>query len=112
MAATAESTAGSTEARSAATVDLVRRHAHRAWPWHLVGIMGEPRRMAYYDFNDPGLAQKAIWVSVSTIGGFILVFSALLLVIILLASHRRAVAIIPPLTFALALRPLRKLPVY
>ena len=73
--------------------------------------MGEPRRMAYYDFNDPGLAQKAIWVSVSTIGGFILVFSALLLVIILLASHRRAVAIIPPLTFALALRPLRKLPV-
>jgi cytochrome c oxidase subunit 1 len=66
--------------------------------------------MAYYDFNNPGLAQQAIWVSVSAIGGFVLVFSALLLVIILVASHRRPVAAIPPLTFALALRPERKLP--
>jgi cytochrome c oxidase subunit 1 len=82
-----------------------------ALPWHLVGVMGEPRRMAYYDFNNPGLAQQAIWVSVSAIGGFVLVFSAFLLITILLASHRRPVAVIPPLTFALALRPVRKLPV-
>jgi cytochrome c oxidase subunit I len=79
-------------------------------PWHLVGVMGEPRRMAYYDFNDPALAQQAIWVAVSAIGGFILVLSALLLIVILLASHRMPVASIPPLTFALALRPPRALP--
>ena len=82
-----------------------------ALPWHLVGVMGEPRRMAYYDFSNPDLAQQAIWVSVSAIGGFILVFSAFLLVMILLASHRQPVAAIPPLTFALALHPERKLPV-
>ncbi len=57
-------------------------------PWHLVGIMGQPRRMAYFDFTDPALAPQAIWVSVSAIGGFVLVFSAILLLGVLLASHR------------------------
>jgi cytochrome c oxidase subunit 1 len=79
-------------------------------PWHVVGIMGQPRRMSYYDYSDPGLAPQAIWVSVSAIGGFVLVFSALLLVGVLLASHRRPVAAIPPLAFSLALRPPRSLP--
>jgi cytochrome c oxidase subunit 1 len=79
-------------------------------PWHVVGIMGQPRRMSYYDYSDPGLAPQAIWVSLSAIGGFVLVFSALLLVGLLLASHRRPVAAIPPLTFSLALRPPRSLP--
>ena len=23
-------------------------------PWHVVGVMGQPRRMAYYDYTDPG----------------------------------------------------------
>jgi cytochrome c oxidase subunit 1 len=73
--------------------------------------MGQPRRMAYYDYNDPGLAPQAIWVGVSAIGGFVLVFSALLLIGILVASHRRTEpATIPPLTFSLALRPPRTLP--
>jgi cytochrome c oxidase subunit I len=79
-------------------------------PWHLVGIMGEPRRMAYYDFTDPALAPQAIWVSISAIGGIVLVFSALLLLGILLASHRRPLGSVPPLTFALALSPPRRLP--
>ena len=80
-------------------------------PWHLVGIMGQPRRMAYFDFSNPALAPQAIWVSISAIGGFVLVFSALLLIGILLASHRRSAGTVPPLTFALALRPPRSLPV-
>ena len=42
-------------------------------PWHLVGVMGQPRRMAYYDFTDPALAPQAIWVSISAVGGFVLV---------------------------------------
>jgi cytochrome c oxidase subunit 1 len=79
-------------------------------PWHLVGMMGEPRRMAYYDFTDPALAPQAIWVSVSAIGGFLLVASALLLLGILLVSHRRPLGSIPPLTFALAVHPPRTLP--
>ena len=34
-------------------------------PWHAVGVMGQPRRMAYFDFSDPALAAQAIWVSLS-----------------------------------------------
>jgi cytochrome c oxidase subunit 1 len=79
-------------------------------PWHVVGLMGQPRRMAYYDYSDPALAPQAIWVSLSAIGGFVLVFSALLFVGVLLASHRRPLAAVPPLTFSLALRPPRTLP--
>ena len=79
-------------------------------PWHLVGAMGQPRRMAYYDFADPALAPQAIWVSVSTIGGFILVFSALLLIGILLPSHRGPSAAVSPLKFSLAVNPPRRLP--
>ena len=79
-------------------------------PWHLVGVMGQPRRMAYYDFTDPALASQAIWVSVSAIGGFVLVFSALLLIGVLLASHRGPAAAISPLKFSLAVNPPRRLP--
>ena len=79
-------------------------------PWHLVGVMGQPRRMAYYDFTDPALAPQAIWVSVSAIGGFILLLSAMLLVGVLLASHRGPNVAIPPLKFSLAVNPPRRLP--
>ena len=79
-------------------------------PWHLVGIMGQPRRMAYYDYTDPALAPQAIWVSISAFGGFVLVFSALLLVGVLLASHRGAAAANSPLKFSLAVHPPRFLP--
>ncbi len=79
-------------------------------PWHLVGVMGQPRRMAYFDYTDPALAPQAIWVSISAVGGFVLVFSALLLVGVLLASHRGAAVGQPPLKFSLAVHPPRLLP--
>jgi cytochrome c oxidase subunit 1 len=79
-------------------------------PWHLVGVMGQPRRMSYYDFTDSALASQAIWVSVSAIGGFILVFSAMLMLGVLLASHRGPIAAVSPLKFSLAVRPPHHLP--
>ncbi len=79
-------------------------------PWHLVGIMGQPRRMAYYDYTDPALAPQAIWVSISALGGFVLLFSALLLVGILFASQRGPVAENSPLKFSLAVHPPSVLP--
>jgi cytochrome c oxidase subunit 1 len=79
-------------------------------PWHAVGVMGQPRRMAYFDFSDPALAAQAIWVSLSAVGGFVLVFSALLLIGVLLASHRAPVTTVPPLAFSLAVHPPRSLP--
>jgi cytochrome c oxidase subunit 1 len=55
-------------------------------PWHIVGLMGQPRRMAYYDWSDPLAAQQAPWVVASAIGGAILLISAALVLIILIRS--------------------------
>jgi cytochrome c oxidase subunit 1 len=79
-------------------------------PWHLVGIMGQPRRMAYYDFANSALSSQGVWVSVSAIGGFVLVFSAVLLIGVLIASHRGPAAAISPLKFSIAVNPPRQLP--
>ena len=38
-------------------------------PWHWVGLLGMPRRMAYYDFSDPAIQPQAWTVVASTIGG-------------------------------------------
>src|SRR3954471_22414934 len=51
-------------------------------PWHWVGLLGMPRRMAYFDYTHPDLQPQAWTVTVSTIGGLLLVISALLFVFI------------------------------
>ena len=56
-------------------------------PWHYVGLLGAPRRMAYYDYSAPGLDQQAIWVAMSAIGGFVLVISGVLFIYILAKSQ-------------------------
>jgi cytochrome c oxidase subunit 1 len=57
------------------------------FPWHYVGLLGAPRRMAYYDYSAPGLDQQAIWVAMSAIGGFVLVISGVLFIYILAKSQ-------------------------
>lgn len=52
-------------------------------PWHWVGVLGMPRRMAYYDYRHPALQPQAWTVTASTMGGLLLVVSALLFVFIL-----------------------------
>jgi cytochrome c oxidase subunit I len=73
-------------------------------PWHLVGILGMPRRMAYYDYANPALAGQAWTVVASVIGGAILVVSAFLFIWILWRS-RRAEAEPAPFTFSVAAHP-------
>jgi len=73
-------------------------------PWHLVGLLGMPRRMAYYDYSDPVLHPQAWTVTVSTLGGLLLVASAVLLVYIL-AKGRRAATAPAPFTFSSAAHP-------
>ncbi|KWE50855.1 cytochrome C oxidase subunit I [Burkholderia ubonensis] len=58
------------------------------FPWHWVGILGMPRRMAYYDYADPAIAAQANWVTMSAVGGVILVVSAILFFTVLLRGHR------------------------
>ncbi|MEO8740921.1 MAG: cbb3-type cytochrome c oxidase subunit I [Casimicrobiaceae bacterium] len=75
-------------------------------PWHLVGLLGMPRRMAYYDYSHPALHPQAWTVTASTIGGLMLVVSAFLLVFILArASARRNERTPDAYTFSLPVHP-------
>ena len=56
-------------------------------PWHLVGLLGAPRRMAYYDYSHPALHPQAWTVIASTAGGLLLVVSAALFLFILLRAR-------------------------
>ncbi|HET9577677.1 MAG TPA: b(o/a)3-type cytochrome-c oxidase subunit 1, partial [Usitatibacter sp.] len=70
-------------------------------PWHWVGLLGMPRRMAYYDYSHPDLAPQAWTVVASTIGGALLVVSAIVLVWILASAWlRRGRALAPAFTFS------------
>jgi cytochrome c oxidase subunit I len=79
-------------------------------PWHLVGILGMPRRMSYYDYSHPALEAQAWTVTVSTIGGALLVVSAFLLIYILATARRRGVAAPAPYTFSLPAHPVTHVP--
>lgn len=79
-------------------------------PWHLVGLLGAPRRMAYYDYSHPALQPQAWTVVASTFGGLLLVISAALFLFIL-AKGRRQTASPPTFTFSQAVHPGAKTPV-
>ena len=79
-------------------------------PWHLVGLLGAPRRMAYYDYSHPDLAAQAWTVTASTLGGLLLVASALLFVWILFRG-RRGTTEPAPFTWSLPVHPGGRAPV-
>jgi cytochrome c oxidase subunit I len=58
------------------------------FPWHFVGILGMPRRMAYYDYTNPALAAQGASVIISVLGGAILVVSGALFLSVLVSGHR------------------------
>jgi cytochrome c oxidase subunit 1 len=70
------------------------------FPWHVVGVMGMPRRMAYFDYTNPEIAPQAITVILSTIGGLLLVISGILFLLVLLRGHRSRMVELPEFRFA------------
>jgi cytochrome c oxidase subunit 1 len=74
-------------------------------PWHWVGLLGMPRRMAYYDFSHPDIHPQAWTVIASTIGGALLVISAFILVYVLASAHRRPRVSPEPFTFSIEAHP-------
>jgi cytochrome c oxidase subunit 1 len=56
-------------------------------PWHYAGLLGAPRRMAYYDYHAPGIEPQAVSVAISAFGGLILVISGVLFIYILAKSQ-------------------------
>jgi cytochrome c oxidase subunit 1 len=75
-------------------------------PWHFSGLLGMPRRMAYFDYSHPEISPQAITVIISAFGGLLLVISGLLFVWILAQAHRTkarsAQATMAPYTFSRA----------
>jgi cytochrome c oxidase subunit 1 len=69
-------------------------------PWHLAGIIGMPRRMAYFDYSNPAIAPEAWTVVAGVVGGALLVLSGILFIYILLRGHRAAPAPLPAYTFS------------
>ena len=61
-------------------------------PWHYLGLQGQWRRVAAFDYSNPTIASWGPWVIVSLVGGIILAVSALLFVYNLAMLHRRGVA--------------------
>nr|WP_283254441.1 cbb3-type cytochrome c oxidase subunit I [Ramlibacter paludis] len=64
-------------------------------PWHLVGLLGAPRRMAYFDYSHPALHPQALTVVISSIGGLLLVVSGFLFLWILATARRGSVRAAP-----------------
>jgi cytochrome c oxidase subunit 1 len=74
-------------------------------PWHVTGLMGEPRRVAVFDYSDPFVARMGSLVVISVIGGLILLVSAILLIVILVRSQLGERRLAAPLQYALAVNP-------
>lgn len=83
-------------------------------PWHWLGLNGQWRRVAHFDYSDPWLAWWAPWVTVSFVGGLILLTSAVLLIWNLAGFHfaesARGAPAPTPETYALALNPGGRVP--
>jgi cytochrome c oxidase subunit I len=75
-------------------------------PWHIAGLMGEPRRYAIFDYSDPVVAKMAPLVTLSVIGALIVFSSVLLFFYVLLrTSFAPVVDSMPPIRYALAVNP-------
>jgi cytochrome c oxidase subunit I len=81
------------------------------FPWHYVGILGMPRRMAYFDYTDPEIAAQAVSVILSVMGGALLVVSAILFFIILISAHRGPRIVVETYRFSKAIHEAASLPV-
>ena len=79
-------------------------------PWHIAGLMGQPRRVAIFDYSDPFIARMGPLVVISVIGGLILLVSAVLLIVILVRSQLGARQLATPLRYALAVNPPKHVP--
>jgi cytochrome c oxidase subunit 1 len=79
------------------------------FPWHVLGLLGSPRRVDTFDYANPAMAGWGPWTDVSVFGGFILLASALLFVWNLLTLYRGA-TVERPMRYALAVHMPSRLP--
>ncbi len=80
-------------------------------PWHWVGILGMPRRMAFYDYDTPATAAWVSSVNTSVAGGLIVLISGILFIIVLIRGHLSPRSEPGAYAFSLAMHAPRTLPV-
>jgi cytochrome c oxidase subunit 1 len=80
------------------------------FPWHWVGILGMPRRMAYYDYTNPAIAPEALYVNLSVFGALILLISGLLFLFILARAHAQPATEAGDYRFSVPVHPVRSVP--
>jgi len=79
-------------------------------PWHWLGLQGQWRRVANFNYADPIIAGWGPWVIVSFAGGLLLLTSAVLFVRNLAVLHRGPAAALQRQLYALAVHPPRHVP--
>lgn len=82
-------------------------------PWHYLGLQGQWRRVATFDYTDPLIAGWGPWVLVSLAGGVILLISAGLFLFNLIPPHRKWApqpGPAEPYRYALAAHPPHRVP--
>ena len=79
-------------------------------PWHWLGLQGQWRRVANFNYDNPIIASWGPLVDVSLVGGLVLLISALLFVRNLAALHRGLPAATPRPLYALAVHPPQQVP--
>ena len=80
-------------------------------PWHWLGLQGQWRRVAAFDYSNPVIHSWGPWVIVSLVGGIILAVSALLFIYNLATLHRRGIAGAPAtIEYARAVHPPERVP--
>lgn len=79
-------------------------------PWHWVGILGMPRRMAYYDYSAADLAPMAVSVIITFSGGLLLLASGVLFLWILWRGHRAAHIELPRFRFSAPVHATARIP--
>jgi cytochrome c oxidase subunit 1 len=82
-------------------------------PWHWLGLNGQWRRVAHFDYDDPLIAWWGDWVDVSLLGGIMLLVSAVLFIRNLAILHGRqktVEATAEPMRYSLPLHPVARLP--
>lgn len=81
------------------------------FPWHIVGILGMPRRMAYFDYDHPAITPQAIYVTITFFGGLMLLVSAILFVVVLVRGHLGTRIALPEFRFSMPVHATTRVPV-
>ncbi len=79
-------------------------------PWHIAGLFGMPRRMAYFDYSNPAIAPEAWTVTAAVFGGGLMLISGALFMLILLQSHWQPRVVLTQYRFSATVHPVVSVP--